>query len=77
MEQSVVPPTVIKKFGTGKGNASKELMYESFFSDLGVDIREKIGIISVKQWNPISDIVDAYYIANYGFEMEKDNADQT
>ena len=77
MEHTVVPPTVIKKFGTGKGNASKEMMYESFFSDLGVDIREKIGIISVKQWNPISDIVDAYYIANYGFEMEKDNADQT
>jgi len=70
-------PTVIKKFATGKGNATKEKMYDAFFSETGVDIREKIGIISVKQWNPVSDIVDAYYIAKFGFETEKENADQT
>ena len=73
----VPPPTVIKKFATGKGNAKKENMYDAFFSETGVDIREKIGIISVKQWNPVSDIVDAYYIAKYGFETERKNADQT
>ena len=26
-----IPPTVIKKHATGKGNANKELMYETFF----------------------------------------------
>jgi len=66
------PPTMIKKFATGKGNANKEMMIESFESETGVDIREKCGVTN-KQWNPISDIVDAYYIAKYGFyqELEK------
>ena len=27
------PPTVIKKFATGKGNANKELMYEAFVEE--------------------------------------------
>jgi len=77
MVQAVHAPTVIKKFATGKGNATKEKMYDAFFSETGVDIREKVGIISFKQWNPISDIVDAYYIAKHGFVKEKENADQS
>ena len=60
------PPTMIKKFATDKGNANKEMMVEAFEKETGVDIREKCGIIN-KQWNPISDIVDAYYIAKFGF----------
>lgn len=74
MQSFVYAPTVIKKFATGKGNATKEKMYDAFFSETGVDIREKVGIMSVKQWNPISDIVDSYYIAKFGFETEKENA---
>ena len=35
----IVPPSQIKKFATGKGNANKEAMYESFLKDAGVDIR--------------------------------------
>lgn len=60
-----VPPTVIKKFATGKGNANKEMMYDSFLNELKVDIREEVGIIN-KQWNPVSDIIDSYYIAKFG-----------
>ena len=39
-----------------------------------IDIREKCGIIN-KSWNPITDIVDAYYICKYGFTQltEKKN----
>ena len=33
IEFEIIPPTVIKKFATGKGNANKELMYESFESE--------------------------------------------
>jgi len=77
MITSVHAPTVIKKFATGKGNATKEKMYDAFFSETGVDIREKTGIISLKQWNPVSDIVDAYYIAKYGFETENANEDKS
>ena len=29
-----IPPTVIKKYATGKGNANKELMYEAFMAEL-------------------------------------------
>jgi len=66
----IFAPTTIKKFATGKGNANKEAMLEAFESETTVDIREKCGIIN-KQWNPISDIVDAYYIAKFGFTQIK------
>ena len=31
---SLVPPTVVKKYATGKGNANKEVMYEAFSAEL-------------------------------------------
>ena len=68
----VYAPTVIKKFATGKGNANKEMMIEAFESETGVDIREKCGIIN-KSWNPITDVVDAYYICKYGFQEYREN----
>jgi hypothetical protein len=63
----IFAPTMIKKYATDKGNANKELMVEAFERETKVDIREKCGIIN-KQWNPISDIVDSYYIAKFGFK---------
>lgn len=68
----VIAPTIIKKFATGKGNANKEKLYEAFLSETGIDIR-KILDINNKSWNPISDIVDAYYIAKYGFMNRIEN----
>ena len=62
----LLAPTSIKKFATGKGNSNKEAMVEAFEQEAKVDIREKCGITN-KQWNPISDIVDAYYIAKFNF----------
>jgi len=71
----IYAPTMIKKFATDKGNCNKEMMIEAFESETGVDIREKCGIIN-KQWNPISDIADSYYMAKFGFHqifnLEKD-----
>lgn len=61
------PPSVIKKLATGKGNANKEKMLESFLAETNIDIRRILDIHSEKQWNPISDIVDAYYICKAGF----------
>ena len=37
-----IPPTVIKKHATGKGNANKELMYDTFLSETHVDLKEKL-----------------------------------
>ena len=64
-------PTEIKKFATGKGNANKERMVEAFEEECGVDIRDELGI-KTKTWNPISDVVDAYYICKFGFEYRND-----
>lgn len=69
----IFPPTVIKKFGTGKGNANKEKMYDSFLAETGVDIRKKLNIINLNHWNPLSDLVDSYYIAKLGFMKETEN----
>jgi Holliday junction resolvasome RuvABC endonuclease subunit len=64
------PPTVIKKFATGKGNANKEVMYEAFVDELltPTDLKERLTPKATKVKNPISDIVDAYFIAKCGVE---------
>ena len=64
------PPTVIKKFATGKGNANKEKMYEAFVDELltPVDLKERLTPKAKKIINPISDIVDSYFIAKCGEE---------
>lgn len=59
-----VPPTVIKKFATGKGNATKEKMYEAFLSDTMVDLHN-ILLPNAKLASPITDVVDAWYLARY------------
>jgi Holliday junction resolvasome RuvABC endonuclease subunit len=58
----LLPPTVIKKFATGKGNANKEKMYESFLQETSRNLQEELVIKSTKIGNPVSDIVDSYYI---------------
>lgn len=63
----VFAPSEIKKFATGKGNCNKEKMYEAFLEETNIDIRKKLDIMNPKTWNPISDIVDAYYITKLGF----------
>tara|TARA_A100001015_G_scaffold56295_2_gene61897 strand:+ start:1964 stop:2545 length:582 start_codon:yes stop_codon:yes gene_type:complete len=72
----VYPPTMIKKFGSGKGNANKEFMIEAFEKEVSIDIREKCGIIN-KSWNPITDIVDAYFICKYGFYKQNGKLDDS
>ena len=64
------PPTVIKKFATGKGNANKELMYEAFVDELltPTDLKERLTPKATKIKNPVSDLVDAYFIAKCGAE---------
>ena len=72
IEFAIVPPTVIKKFATGKGNANKEKMYESFVSENpGADLRLQCTPRSSNVISPVSDIVDSYYIAKYGVNSLK------
>lgn len=62
------PPT-IKKFATGKGNANKMAMYDSFVSDTQFDISATIHCNEGE--SPMSDIVDSYYIAKYTFNQHQ------
>ena len=66
-----VVPSVVKKGATGKGNADKDMMYEAFVKEIKLDLKkifdtEKVG-------NPISDIVDSYYIQKVGYDIHISN----
>jgi len=67
---TTIPPTVIKKEATGKGNANKELMYETFLKETKIDLQSRLTPKSTKIVNPVSDIVDSYYICKTGFEKK-------
>jgi len=60
----VIVPGRIKKNATGKGNADKLKMYEQFKSDTKVNLIKEFD--QNKLNNPVTDIVDSYYIAKYG-----------
>jgi hypothetical protein len=58
----VFSPSHVKKLGSGKGNADKTAMYEAFFKETGIPLQ---GIITPNKkdiGNPVSDIVDAFYV---------------
>ena len=65
-----VPPTVIKKYATGKGNANKEIMYDAFCAEIltPLDLKSRLTPKSTKLRNPVTDIVDSYFICKYGWE---------
>lgn len=67
-----VPPTVLKKHATGKGNADKAKMYETYQEKTGIDLRYLLytsrGRKAPAIGSPLSDIVDSWFIAQYGKE---------
>jgi Holliday junction resolvasome RuvABC endonuclease subunit len=63
---NTVVPSVVKKGATGKGNADKDMMYESFVKETKIDLKKIFD--TDKVGNPISDIVDSYYIQKVGYE---------
>jgi hypothetical protein len=67
-----IPPTVIKKFATGKGNADKTLMHQSFVIETGFDLMTIYQPKSMNVGSPAGDIVDSYYICKYGVEKAGD-----
>lgn len=59
---TVYSPSLIKKFATTKGNADKTQMYEAFVEETNKQIMYPIMPKAKKVGNPVSDVVDAYYI---------------
>ena len=65
LNYELISPSSIKKFASGKGNANKELMFSSFLEETSINLQEELQIKSQKIGNPVSDIVDSYYICKY------------
>jgi hypothetical protein len=61
-DYTLLPPSVIKKFATDKGNANKDLMLEAFEKDTGANLPK---IFDTTSKSPISDVADAYFICKY------------
>lgn len=61
-----VVPSVVKKGATGKGNADKDMMYESFLKETKINLKKVLD--TEKCGNPLSDLVDSYYIQKVGYE---------
>lgn len=59
----VIPPTMIKKFATGKGNANKQQMISAFLGASIIDLFEIFQQSTIKK--PLEDIVDSYFILRY------------
>ena len=58
----VISPTHVKKMATGKGNADKDMMHDSFRAESKVDLRLAITPGRTKPSSPVTDLVDSYYI---------------
>lgn len=59
------PPSSLKKFASEKGNADKDMMYDAFIKETKQDLRKVFNYKAKKIGNPISDIVDSYYLCSY------------
>lgn len=71
LRYTCLPPTVVKKQFTGKGNANKEAMFQEFIKRFPtMDIPAALDLKYVKLGNPTTDIVDAYAIAYTGLMKE-------
>lgn len=62
---TTIPPTVVKKEATGKGNSNKVAMELAFKDQTGFNIRDHLNL-PMSATNPVSDIVDSYYIIKAG-----------
>jgi len=68
---TVIPPTEVKKYATGKGNSDKNGMYDSWLNETGVDLKTLLTPKRQECVSPVSDIVDSYYICKKMYENLK------
>lgn len=62
------PPTVVKKFATGKGNSDKNQMYEAFLQRTKIPLMQYYQPKAKSVGSPVGDLVDSFYIALCGWE---------
>ena len=54
IDYDTIVPSVVKKGATGKGNADKDMMYESFSKETNTDLKKMFDVQKIG--NPVSDI---------------------
>jgi Holliday junction resolvasome RuvABC endonuclease subunit len=59
-------PAAIKKFATGKGTATKLMMYDAWIQETGFKLMDKIQPKRMLG-NPTTDIIDSYFICKFAF----------
>ena len=73
---SVCPPTVVNKFATGFGNASKQMMKEQFLRPHSIANKKMLiekrvfdlhKVAHYKE-SPFTDLIDAYYVLKQGMD---------
>jgi len=72
---TIFPPTDIKKFATSKGNADKNMMYDAFITETGINLKNILTPKKSDSVSPVSDIVDSYYICKRLFGTMAINTD--
>jgi len=66
-EYEVVSPSQVKKFATGSGAATKDKMHEAWMDETGINLHEELTPKRERVGNPVSDVVDAYFICKFLF----------
>jgi hypothetical protein len=57
---TIVEPAKVKKCATGKGNADKQVMYETFSKETNTDLKSMFNQKTLS--NPVTDVIDSYYV---------------
>jgi Holliday junction resolvasome RuvABC endonuclease subunit len=63
----IVPPTALKKWATGKGNADKDRMHDAFQKETGVNLWKIMTPDKKNVESPTADIVDAWALCKWGW----------
>jgi hypothetical protein len=57
---TIVEPAKVKKCATGKGNADKQVMYDTFSKETNTDLKSMFNQKTLS--NPVTDVIDSYYV---------------
>lgn len=57
---TIVEPSKVKKCATGKGNADKQVMYDTFSKETNTDLKLMFNQKTLS--NPVTDVIDSYYV---------------
>jgi len=65
-KMDIFAPSSIKKSATGAGNSNKEAVYQAWLTAGGIDLQGMLAPKAKNIGNPVSDIVDSYFIMKHG-----------